>query len=203
MRLVFAILGVVLAGGMFFYYTKPTYDAVQATQAQIAQYDAALDKAAELQQLKQSLLSRYNAFNPNDLDRLQKFLPDHVDNVRLILDLDSLAGRYGLGLQNVDVSGSSAATGAKNQTAIGAISASGQKYDSLTLKFTTHGTYSAFMQFMTDLESSLRVVDLVALSISSNTPGSAAVSGPLGSRPSGPTEPLYTYDITLRTYWLK
>ncbi len=204
-RLILAILGAIFAGGIFFYYTQPTYDGVQATQMQIAQYNAALDKAAELQSLKQSLLSRYNAFNPNDLDRLQKFLPDHVDNVRLILDLDSLAGRYGLGLQNVDVSGSSGQSGAKVQTAIGAVSASGQKYDSLTLKFTTHGTYSAFERFIADLESSLRVVDLVSLAISSNAPGSIPTAVPLagaGNRAAG-SEPSYTYDITLRTYWLK
>ena len=84
MRLTFAILGVILSGLTFFFYTKPTYEAVQNTSAQVDQYNAALDKAAELQQLKQSLLSRYNAFSSNDLDRLQKFLPDHVDNVRLI-----------------------------------------------------------------------------------------------------------------------
>lgn len=196
-RLTFAILGVLLAGGIFFFYTKPTYDSVQTTQATIAGYNAALDKAAELQSLKQSLLSRYNAFNPNDLDRLQKFLPDHVDNVRLILDLDSLAGRYGLGLQNVDVSGSSGQANGKAQTALGAVSASGQKYDSLTLKFTTHGTYTSFVQFITDLQSSLRVSDLVSLSIAPDaTPGSGATVG-------GRFEPQYTYNITLRTYWLK
>lgn len=198
-RLILAIAGVLLAGGIFFFYTKPTYDSVRSIGAQVDQYDAALDKASELQQLKQSLLSRYNAFNSNDLDRLRRFLPDHVDNVRLILDLDSLAGRYRLGLQNVDVSGSSGASSAKSQTALGAIAASGQKYDSLTLKFTTHGTYTAFLQFITDLESSLRVVDLVSLSISSNTPGT---SGPSGAKQTV-GEPQYTYDVTLRTYWLK
>lgn len=198
-RLTFALLGAVVAGSIFFLYTQPAYDDIRASQSQIAQYDAALDKAAELQSLKQSLLKTYNTFNPNDLERLQKFLPDHVDNVRLILDLDSLAGRYGLGLQNVDVSNSSSAASGKSQTALGAIAANGQKYDSLTLKFTTHGTYDSFIDFMTDLESSLRVVDLVALSISSSVPGGA---GPAGSiTRSGP--PLYTYDITLRTYWLK
>lgn len=197
-RLLFAILGVGLAGGVFFFYTQPAYDHVREVQVQVAQYDAALDKASELQQLKQSLLSRYNAFDPGNLDKLQKFLPDHVDNVRLILDIDSLASRYGLGLQNVDVSGATGATTAKGQTAIGAVAASNQKYDSLTLKFTTHGTYDAFVQFMSDLESSLRVVDLVSLTISRDTlaGGSTDASARVGT-------PVYTYDITLRTYWLK
>ena len=83
-----SIAGLAVAGGIFFLYTQPAYDNVQVLKGRIAQYDQALDKAAELQQLKQSLLSRFNAFRPEDLDRLQKLLPDHVDNVRLILDLD-------------------------------------------------------------------------------------------------------------------
>jgi Tfp pilus assembly protein PilO len=190
-RMIIAIVGFVLAGAMFFLYTKPTYDLVKADSSEIAEYDTALDKAAELQQLKQELLSRYNSFDPSELDRLNKFLPDHVDNVRLILDLDNLAGRYGLALQNVDVSGAGA-TSAKTQTAIGAIGASSAKYDSLTLKFGTRGTYSNFVQFLSDLESSLRVVDLVALTISADT-----------ARVAGSGEPMYAYQITLRTYWLK
>src|SRR6185295_10369283 len=65
------------AGGIFFAYTKPNYDASGTTKAQIAQYDAALSKASELQKLKQTLLARYNSFNPSDIDRLHKMLPDH------------------------------------------------------------------------------------------------------------------------------
>ena len=200
MRLIMVIIGAGLAGGIFFLYTKPAYDNVQMTQSQIAEYDAALDKAAELQQLKQTLLSRFNAFSPTDLDRLHKLLPDHVDNVRLILDLDNLAGRFGLSLQNVDVS-SSANQSSKNQTAVGAIGTSNQKYDSLTLTFGTHSTYSNFVRFMTDLESSLRVVDLVSLTIDPDSSAAGAASA--DGRVQNISEPQYSYKITLRTYWLK
>lgn len=197
-RLITVFIGVGLAGAIFFLYTKPAYDEVQVTQAQIAQYDAALDKAAELQKLKQTLLARFNAFSPTDLDRLHKLLPDHVDNVRLILDLDNLAGRFGLSLQNVDVS-SSDSQGAKKQTAVGAIGASNQKYDSLTLTFGTRSTYSTFIRFLTDLESSLRIVDLISLTIDPDSSGAASADG----RIQGTSEPQYTYKITLKTYWLK
>src|SRR3989338_4176176 len=166
MKLIITIVAVVLSGGMFFWYTKPTYDSALVLRASIAQNDAALDKAAELQKLRQTLLSRFNTFDPADLDRLQKLLPDHVDNVRLILDLDKLAERGGLALQNVDVSSAQKQT-VKSQTALGAIGASNQKYDSLTLTFSTIATYRDFVEFLTNLESNLRIVDLVSLSISS------------------------------------
>lgn len=186
-RTIISLIALVAAGGIFFAYTQPTYDSVKAVNVQIAQYDEALSKATELQKLKQSLLSKYNTFNPNDIDRLQKLLPDHVDNVRLILDIDSLATKHGMPIQNVVVSGTNANSG--TQTAIGTVSSSKQKYDSLTIKFSTQGSYETFSGFLQDLESSLRVVDLNSLTVSRTTVAGGA--------------PVYSYDVTLRTYWLK
>jgi Tfp pilus assembly protein PilO len=184
------VVCVAAAGAIFFVYTKPTYDSVRTTRAEMSQYDEALQKAAELQQLKQTLLSRYNAFNPNDVDRIQKLLPDHVDNVRLILDLDSIASRNGMAIQNVVVSNPVSVQGA--QTAIGSLGSSKQKYDSVTLSFSTQGPYETFLQFLTDLETSLRIVDLVSLTLTS------------GAAPTEKGQPsVYGYDVTIRTYWLK
>lgn len=193
-RTVIAAIAFISAGAIFFLYTQPAYDEVQASQAQIDQYNSALEKATELQTLKQSLLSRYNAFDPNALSRLQKLLPDHVDNIALILELDSIATKYGLGLQNVDIASSGSQATAQTG-ALGAIGASRQSYDSLTLTFSTQGTYGTFLQFLTDLETSLRIVDLVSLTV--------APSGTSNTAAGRPAEPVYNYGITLRTYWLK
>jgi len=191
MRTIISILCFLGAGAIFFMYTQPTYDFVRAENAKIAQYDEALSKASELQQLKQSLLSRYNTFDPAQIDRLQKLLPDHVDNVRLILDIDSLAGKHGMALQNVVVSQNASSQGSQSATAI--IGSSQKAYDSLTIKFTTQGSYETFRQFLAAFESSLRIVDLVSLNIAR---GSGGVQG-------NAAVPLYTFNITLRTYWLK
>ena len=193
-KMVLSVLGLVAAGGIFFAYTQPHYDDIRATKAQIAEYDQALDRAAELQNLKQSLLSRYNAFNPANLERLQKLLPDHVDNVRLVLDLDRLASQHGMALQNVVISNPASEAG--QQSTVGnVITASKQKYDSLTLEFSTLGSYQSFKAFLQDLEASLRIVDLVSLKLQPG--GSSAQPGQTQA------EPAYQYDVTIRTYWLK
>lgn len=194
-RGILSLVGLGLAVGIFLLYTQPTYLGVQSKRAEIERYNQALDKAAELQQLKQSLLSRYNAFDPNDIDRLHKLLPDHVDNVRLVLDLDNLAGKHGMALQNVVISSPEDAEAAKG--AVGTVGASKQKYGSLMLKFTTHSVYSNFVTFIEDLEASLRIVDLVALSLSQDD-GSV-----IAGRKAPGSEPTYRYDITLKTYWLR
>jgi Tfp pilus assembly protein PilO len=197
MRTVLSVLGVIVAGAIFFIYTKPAYDVIQADQVQIAQYNAALDKATQLQQLKQTLLTRYNSFSPSDLTRLQTMLPDQVNNIGLILDLDTLANHYAMSLENVNISNdastpSSVSTPAGAVTAVGAAS---QPYESLDVQFTVHGTYTQFTQYITDLETSLRVVDLVGLSIGAggSTPGVS----------QGSDNIVYTFNITFRTYWLK
>lgn len=190
-KTIFSVISIVAAGAIFFLYTQPTYDTVKAASADIAQYDEALSKAAELQELKQTLLSKYNTFNPMDIERLQKLLPDHVDNVRLILDIDSIAGRHGMATQNVVVSSSQTAN--SSQTAIGTVSSSRQKYDSLTVKFTSQGTYDNFRGFLEDMQRSLRIVDLVSLTITRTS----------DAPPAPGTSPLYNYEVTMRTYWLK
>lgn len=189
-KTIISVICFVAAGAVFFLYTQPTYDKVKASSAQITQYDEALNKAAELQQLKQSLLSKYNTFNPADVERLQKLLPDHVDNVRLILDIDSIAGRHAMAIQNVVVSSSQSAK--STQTAIGTVSSSRQKYDSLTIKFTSQGTYENFRGFLDEMQRSLRIVDLTSLSITRTADSGVASAAPL-----------YDFEVVMRTYWLK
>jgi Tfp pilus assembly protein PilO len=195
--MIVALLLIVGAGAIFFLYTQPTFDSLQTARAQSDEYDQALAKAAELQQLKQTLLSRYNAFNPADLSRLQTMLPDSVDNIRLILNLDNMAEADGMALQNVVVN----APVTTPQGAIGAVSQGGSKYDSLTLSFSTHGTYMQFKQFLNDLQRSLRIVDLVSLDIQPDATAASPTSA--GSQPEKPTDPSFGYDITVRTYWLR
>lgn len=194
-RSVLSILAVVGAIALFVFYTQPAYDIVKAEQANIAEYDAALEKASELQRLKQALLSRYNAMDTADVTRLQKLLPDHVDNVRLILDLDNMAARRGLSIENVVVGNPA---GSPERTVVGAIGANRSKYDSLTLKFSTSGTYTDFLGFMRDLEGDLRIVDIVSLSLARATGERAPFS-----QPGAFAEPVYRYDLSVRTYWLK
>ncbi len=189
MRNLFTILFFCGAVGIFFLYTSPSYDGMQSLEAQNAQYNAALDKAAQLQSLKQTLLQKYNSFDPNSLSRLSTMLPDQVDNIRLILDLDNLAGRFGMAIQNVNISSPDTQSG----SVVSSISSAAQPYDSLTIQFSTHGTYQQFLQFLSALQSSLRLVDIQNITLS---PGGAT-----GAAQS--TTAAYAYGLTLQTYWLR
>ena len=151
-----------------------------------------------------------NSFDPNDLARLQTMLPDQVNNIGLILDLDTLANQYGLSLENVGIASSGAnSSGQGAQAPTGdttSIGTSATPYDSLGVTFTVHCTYSQFIAYVSSLETSLRIVDLVGLSVTSGgatTNTSASSLHFATTTPAGADTNIYTFNITLRTYWLK
>jgi hypothetical protein len=185
MKLFFPVLCLIIAGTIFFWYINPTYTLVRASLAQESQYDEALSKARELQNVRDQLIARDNTFSQTDLGRLQKLLPDSIDNVRLTLDLDSMASRYGMRVRNVtiDTSGnmpSGAAIANRQQ-----IGPSSQAYESVVISFSVSGSYDVFRQYLASLEKSLRLGDVTGISFAPNDTG------------------IYNYTIHLKTYWLK
>ena len=173
---------VAAALGLFFGYVDPTYQKVKDLQAEENRFDEALDRSRELAEIKDQLLSRYNSFSSNELERLQKLLPDNIDNVRLVLDLDGIARTHNMFIQNVTVSADSAGL-VQNSNTLGS---DPNPYRSVVLSFSVKATYEDFIDFIKDLESSLRLVDAASVTFT----------------PRDDTN-LYDYQISINTYWLK
>lgn len=198
------ILSVLFIGAsimIFVLYVRPTYDEIQTNRTQVVRFDEALAKTREIQELKSSLLSRYNLFAGNNLERLQKMLPDHVDNVRLVLDMDGIASKYGIRIQNVAVQEPGRGRDDENAgTVLNGGATQNKPYQSLTLQFEVVSTYDEFVLLLRDLESSLRVVDLVNLSVRPRSGERVSVAG--SDDVDTLAAPLYTFGVSLRTYWL-
>jgi len=183
MKLALPVLLVILSIGLFFAFTDGTYKQAKELEKEQARFDEALERSKELQAVRDALLSRYNTFSTNDLERVEKLLPDGIDVVRLILELDSIAARHGMRIDNISVQENLAESTAPT----GSIGVPDQlPYETISVGFGVSAQYDDFLSFVEDLESSLRIVDLQALSFSATDDG----------------EP-YGYTISLRTYWLK
>jgi Tfp pilus assembly protein PilO len=182
MKGIFSIIAVVVAGFLFYLYIDPTYTEIKVLRAEEATLNTALSRALELQSTRDQLISRYNTFSPEDLARLEKLLPDHVDNVRLVLDMDSLASQYGMRVRNVAIEKQD---DKKKTTRTKQVGPDERTYESMVLSFTVTGDYSTFRSFLKDLEQSLRLVDVESVGFAANDTG------------------LYDVTVGLRTYWLK
>jgi Tfp pilus assembly protein PilO len=179
MRTIVPILLIIVAIGAFFAYVDPTYAKIKALKQEEAQYDEALTKSRELQAIRDRLLSKFNTFSTTDLERLEKLLPDNVDNVRLIMDIASIAAKYGMTIKNVSIKE------VAPQKDAGIVGPDEKNYGSIGLDFSISSTYNNFVQFIMDLEQSLRIVDITSISFR-----------------SGEAD-LYEYNLGVRTYWLK
>ncbi len=211
--------------GLFFGYINPTYTAdtlssvtaeksIKELKLEKADYEGAILKTREIEVARKGLLAKYNAIDEKSKEKMNKLLPDHIDSVRLIIDINNIAQKYGMSLTNLivtatgqvqtapkaQVSGTTAAPSAEGPS--GPIGPDNKSYDSMKLGFTITGKYANFIQFLKELEESLRVVDVTSLSFNTTKNalpplGQTAVSTPASS------SDIYTYTMTIRTYFLK
>jgi len=174
------VLALLIAIGIFFTYVSPTWSGpVAAAKAAIASDDQALTAASEFSAQQNTLTSARNTIRPEDLARLEIFLPDSVDNVGLILNLNALAAHSGLSLSHVDVT-----SNAMNAASAAPASAVANSVNSVDLSLSAMGTYAALQNFLQNVEKSERLLDVRDLSVKGSTTG------------------VYTYQMTLRLYWL-
>ncbi len=174
-------------------YVRPTYSGpIHDTRELIKSYDDALAAADRFKAKEAELTQARSQIPPDSLSRLDEFLPDGVDNVQLILDLNALAARSGMTLSDFDTQNSSSGTSATpandaslaNTTQpLGLVSSS--PIDSLNLTFKGVGTYNSFRTFVDGMESSLRPLDIINVDVT------RAESG------------VYTYVMSVRIYWLR
>lgn len=170
------IFFIIVSVGVFFTYIDPKYKDIQSIQAEHERLDQALTKSKELQEVRNALISRFNTFRKNDIDRLHKLLPDHIDNVRLIIDIDSIAAAYNLSITDFGFSNTGEAAPETTST--------GGAYGSVLMDFNVNASYTDFLAFLRDLERSLRLVDVVGITVSASDSGA------------------YGYTVTIKTYWL-
>jgi Tfp pilus assembly protein PilO len=182
MRLILPIILFGAAVGLFALFTNPTYQDIKELQVQAASYDEALDKSQELRAVRDQLLAKRNTFPASSVQKLERMLPDNVDNIRLIIDINNIAARHNLALSGVELGEVGDAAQQRSATAVGA---SGDAIGSVTVGFSVSASYEDLLAFLADIEHSLRVVDVENLQF----------AAPVAGVPS--------YSFTIRTYWLK
>ncbi len=95
------IILILASVGLFLGFTKKQYDVLLSLKSESAQYDSALQKSKELLKKRDSLIEIKKSIDPIDLEKLQKLLPDDVNNTKLILEIQNIAtNKYGLGFEN-------------------------------------------------------------------------------------------------------
>lgn len=196
-RFILPIILIAIAISGFFVFTNPIYTKIDDLRTQVASYNEALSNSKALENERDKLTVKYNTESPDNLDKIKKLLPENIDNIRLILEIEKIATPYGMTLKNVkyDTADTATTTTPATGTPSGGLPTAvvSKDYGVWHLAFSTGGTYNNFINFTRDLESNLRVVDIESVAFSSDST--------VRANPALPE--VYQYDFKIKTYWLK
>ncbi len=175
-----AIVLLLLSVGLFYAFTNTQYQNVRKLYTLSGEYQNVLQNASRIMELKDQLLVKYEALPVAEIERINKVLPDSVDTVRLALDLDGMASRYGIAIKNIQT-----VTDADKDTNLIVLPEVAGAYEKATISFGFVSNYENFMRLLADIEKSLRIIDVRSISFQTGESS------------------LYDYQISIDTYWLK
>jgi Tfp pilus assembly protein PilO len=189
------IIIILISIALFFIIIDPKYNEVQDLQDEISENEETLQLAKQLREKRELLRERYNQISEGERFELQKMLPDTVDNVRLIIDINNIAQKYGILIQDIRI--------ASDEDSDSDVTVAGSEFEGIiedtsiqypdtsrigviSFSFAVQAQYEVFLDFLKDLEEALRIVDIRSIQI------------------DGEDESIfYNYRINLDTYWLK
>lgn len=168
-----SVIFILAALGLTFGYTNPTYrgvtgntdiakESIKELVGEKAQYEAALQRTREIEEVRNGLLTKYNLITEFDRANLDKMVPDNIDSVRLVIDVNNIAASYNMSLRDIVISEPPVSTTRKD----GSVAiARPTIYSYINLGFSVTGTYSNLVSFLSDLEKDLRLNDIDSLNI--------------------------------------
>ncbi|MEI6042014.1 MAG: hypothetical protein WCQ00_00380 [bacterium] len=185
MKTLAQIFFIASAVAAFIFYINPNYALIQQKQADLQKLDEANGKAMELRVKREKLTSDRKKIDDVQLKNLDKFLPDGVENVKLIIDIQHIANLVlSQNIRGAKVIGGASKTGATGN-ASPSIGSDNKKYGTIALNFGVTTSYDQFILFLQSLEDNLRLVDVSEISF------------------TAADNDKYDFNVTLQTYWLK
>lgn len=158
MKSVTPFIIIALCIGMYFMYISPQLADIQVKIDRKNEYAAALDKVKELKDKKDALSTKYNSIPQEDVDMLNKIIPKQFDPVYFANDVNSISSKYGMAVKDIKIN-------YVIPRGMDGVQVGDTNYKIIDAKLKLNGKYDQFMKFLKDLESSLRLLDVINLDV--------------------------------------
>ncbi len=180
-RNIIAGILIIVSVGIFFTVTDSRYQTIKAIRAENAQYVDAIRKSEELLKKRDVLAQAYSSIPAQDIERLNRMIPDSIDSVRLIIDIDAIGDRLGLSLKGIRIGEIAQEVPPEFTPQAG----TSQKAEAVPVSFSVTATYPQFLKLLEELEKSLRMLEITKFSFTAGD------------------ESTYDFSVDLTTYWLR
>lgn len=171
MKSILSIAVIAICVGMYFMYIKPMTVDIKLLTAKKDEYTQVLNRVKEIKEKREAVLAEYNSISAEEVDRLNKIIPEKVNSVALLNNLSAIGERYGVAIKDYKLSEADAS--GRDVLGTGAPGS----YKTTTMSMHLIGRYDQFLNYLEDIEYSLSLIDVVSLNI---IPGAPSKTGEAG-----------------------
>ncbi len=163
MNFLIPIILMIISVGIFITYINPEYQKSKDLQVTIQAYNQKINNSSNIRKKRAELATKKTELEKNDmLAKLNKFLPDHINNIELIVDIDRIAQENNIRIENIVLVSDLKRPQQKENSEVIKIS-DGEKYQSTSISFSFITNYENLKSFLVNIRKSLRLLDVVSL----------------------------------------
>lgn len=197
MNLTIPVILILVSIGIFFTFIDPKYESIQGKISEKNKYIIKEQNLETIRKARNDLTKQYNKILPDDILNLEKLLPNHMDNVELIVDMDRIAKKDNIRISEISIANNN---GGGNSGDDSKIKVDGEEnYNSVDLSFSFITSYSKFKMLLSKIRRSLRLVDIVSVQFENaankNRQSNSEITSLSGDN--------YKFSVVIRAYWLK
>jgi len=175
---IIAYIVLTLSVGYAFVY--PSFGDVTKLLDQKQKDESSLEMVSNIENQKNELLTKFDGISAADKKNIETVLPSSLELVKLISDIDGVASKYGISINNISSKEVGSSVGDSIDNA-----APAKPYQSSIIGFSFVASYDKFNAFLSDLEKSLRILDIRSVKLDTQENG------------------VYSYNVEFETYWFK
>ncbi len=162
-RTITPLFSIIIALLIFFFFSQPKFAEIKQTQSEAAQYLTAASKAEEINAELSQKLTEKRAYPVEALERLDALVPESIDEIKILNDLNEMAKSHNMLFGNVTVTKPEPFTGAEP---VAVTSTQVVDYADLVttdISFSLIGSYEQFKDFLSDLEQSIVMLEVLKI----------------------------------------
>lgn len=160
-------LSITIAIVLFIFVSQPQFATISTLNQEISAYKDTTKRYQEFNAELSALMSTKNNIRISDRERIDTMIPTSIDNTRLLVDIEAMAKRNSLLFGNITIE-----TGANNfdikKSNENVSDTQASNHSTLVtndISFEVIGTYEQFKSFLSEIESSLTLMEVIKISL--------------------------------------
>ncbi|MEK7460549.1 MAG: hypothetical protein AAB628_03310 [Patescibacteria group bacterium] len=201
--------------GFAIFYVAPLYGEINTQRADLQVLNESAKDTEKIQQVINQTLKSLNSVDPMVIKRLETFIPETIDEVRFVNDIQGVGVKNGLAVSNIKIEDKAkemnVGSAGKGSTPVAleplslsaknaGSAAQKNKYVTTKITFDVIASYEGFRLLVNDLEKSLGLINITELSFQEYKEGKVVASKAVRE---GAPIPLYAFKVGVETYSLK